>query len=100
LWIVYVVWAAALRGETPKCGAGLYRVRSFGSKSKNHTAHNQNRKAHRNGLKRPTTQRYMSTKGVDAKFMKNLRYAKSGTRRKAIAEGILTADGKKVKGKK
>nr|ACV20960.1 large subunit ribosomal protein 29 [Diplogastrellus gracilis] len=46
------------------------------AKSKNHTSHNQNRKDHRNGIKRPQKQRYMSMKGVDAKFLKNLRFAK------------------------
>jgi len=62
------------------------------SKSKNHTAKNQNRKAHRNGLKRPKTHRYQSMKGVSIKFMRNLRFAKQGSRRvrmeaKAAAEG-------------
>ncbi|KAH3670706.1 hypothetical protein OGAPHI_001221 [Ogataea philodendri] len=37
------------------------------AKSKNHTAHNQTRKAHRNGIKKPKTYRYPSLKGVDAK---------------------------------
>lgn len=46
------------------------------SKSKNHTAKNQNRKAHRNGLKRPKTHRHQSMKGVSMKFMRNLRFAK------------------------
>nr|CAG8644209.1 9434_t:CDS:2 [Entrophospora candida] len=34
------------------------------AKSKNHTNHNQNRKAHRNGIKKPKTYRYPSLKGV------------------------------------
>lgn len=38
------------------------------AKSKNHTAHNQTRKAHRNGIKKPKTYKYPSLKGVDAKF--------------------------------
>nr|ACV20958.1 large subunit ribosomal protein 29 [Acrostichus sp. RS5083] len=46
------------------------------AKSKNHTSHNQNRKDHRNGIHKPAKQRYMSMKGVDAKFIKNLRFAK------------------------
>jgi len=29
----------------------------------NHTAHNQSFKAHRNGIKKPTKQRYSSRKG-------------------------------------
>ncbi|XP_031698561.1 large ribosomal subunit protein eL29 [Anarrhichthys ocellatus] len=34
------------------------------AKSKNHTTHNQSRKAHRNGIKKPRSQRYESLKGV------------------------------------
>eukprot|EP00039_Didymoeca_costata_P017933 m.331423 g.331423 ORF g.331423 m.331423 type:complete len:62 (-) comp16724_c0_seq1:105-290(-) len=51
------------------------------SKSKNHTAHNQNYKAHRNGLKKPRSSRYRSMKGVDPKYMRNLRFSKAGTRK-------------------
>nr|ACV20955.1 large subunit ribosomal protein 29 [Myctolaimus sp. RS5442] len=46
------------------------------AKSKNHTNHNQNRKDHRNGIHKQRKQRYMSMKGVDPKFLKNLRFAK------------------------
>jgi large subunit ribosomal protein L29e len=45
------------------------------AKSKNHTNHNQNRKAHRNGIAKPKRQRYSSLKGVDAKFLRNRRRA-------------------------
>ena len=45
------------------------------AKSKNHTAHNQTKKAHRNGIKKPKRQRYSSTKGMDAKFLRNQRRA-------------------------
>jgi hypothetical protein len=34
------------------------------AKSKNHTAHNQTYKAHKNGIKKPRKQRYSSRKGV------------------------------------
>jgi large subunit ribosomal protein L29e len=34
------------------------------AKSKNHTAHNQSYKAHRNGIKKPKRHRQTSTKGV------------------------------------
>ncbi|KAH9913057.1 large subunit ribosomal protein 29 [Fomitopsis serialis] len=34
------------------------------AKSKNHTNHNQSRKAHRNGIKTPTSHRTRSMKGV------------------------------------
>lgn len=36
------------------------------AKSKNHTAHNQTYKAHRNGIKKPKTYKYKSRKGVRA----------------------------------
>lgn len=55
------------------------------SKSKNHTNHNQNKKAHRNGIKKPHTFRYPSMRGVDAKFRRNHRWALRGTA-KALAE--------------
>jgi large subunit ribosomal protein L29e len=34
------------------------------AKSKNHTAHNQSYKAHRNGIKKPKRNKYSSRKGV------------------------------------
>ncbi|XP_037054538.1 60S ribosomal protein L29-like [Peromyscus leucopus] len=46
------------------------------AKSKNHTTHNQSRKWHRNGIKKPGSQRYQSLKGVDPKFLRNMRFAK------------------------
>jgi len=46
------------------------------AKRKNHTAHNQSRKAHRNGIKRPLSQKYRSLDGMDPKLLRNLRYAK------------------------
>uniref|UniRef100_A0A8C0MBU7 60S ribosomal protein L29 n=1 Tax=Canis lupus familiaris TaxID=9615 RepID=A0A8C0MBU7_CANLF len=46
------------------------------AKSKNHTTHNQSRKWHRNGIKKPWSQRYESLKGVDLKFLRNMRFAK------------------------
>ncbi|XP_045149856.1 60S ribosomal protein L29-like [Echinops telfairi] len=46
------------------------------AKSKNHTTHNQSRKWHRNGIKKPWSQRYESLKGVDPMFLRNLLFAK------------------------
>ncbi|XP_048192753.1 60S ribosomal protein L29-like [Perognathus longimembris pacificus] len=46
------------------------------AKSKNHTTHNQSRKWHRNGIKKPRSQRYKSLKGVDPKFLRNMPFAK------------------------
>nr|ACV20959.1 large subunit ribosomal protein 29 [Pseudodiplogasteroides sp. SB257] len=56
------------------------------AKSKNHTSHNQNRKDHRNGIKRPRKQRFMSMVGVDAKFLKNLRFAKKHNKKHGKTE--------------
>ncbi|RSH93247.1 60S ribosomal protein L29 [Saitozyma podzolica] len=55
------------------------------AKSKNHTAHNQNKKAHRNGITKVKTNRHKSMKGVDPKFRRNARFAALGTQ-KAVAE--------------
>ncbi|KAJ1332761.1 60S ribosomal protein L29 [Batrachochytrium salamandrivorans] len=49
------------------------------SKSKNHTNHNQNKKAHRNGIKKPKANMHVSLRGVDPKFRRNQRYAKKGS---------------------
>ncbi len=56
------------------------------AKSKNHTAHNQTYKAHRNGIKRPQKQRFRSLKGVDSKFVRNMRFAKKHNKRNAGAK--------------
>ena len=45
------------------------------AKSKNHTAHNQTYKAHRNGIKKPKQHKHKSRKGMDPKFLRNQRYA-------------------------
>ncbi|XP_075849293.1 large ribosomal subunit protein eL29-like [Microcebus murinus] len=47
------------------------------AKSKNHTTHNQAQKWHRNGIKKPRSQRYESLKGVDPKFLGNMCFAKN-----------------------
>ncbi|GFQ01357.1 60S ribosomal protein l29-2 [Phtheirospermum japonicum] len=46
------------------------------AKSKNHTAHNQSHKAHRNGIKKPKRQCNTYTNGMDLKFSRNRRYAR------------------------
>ncbi|CRK25462.1 60S ribosomal protein L29 [Verticillium nonalfalfae] len=51
------------------------------AKSKNSSQHNQSRKAHRNGIKKPKTARYPSLKGTDPKFRRNHRHALHGTAR-------------------
>jgi len=52
------------------------------AKSKNHTNHNQSKKAHRNGIKKPKSAgRTRSLKGVDPKFRRNALYALVGSRK-------------------
>ncbi|VDO18629.1 unnamed protein product [Heligmosomoides polygyrus] len=46
-----------------------------------HDQNHQNRKAHRNGIKKPKKQRFMSMQEVDQKFLKNLRFAKKNNKR-------------------
>ncbi|XP_068598754.1 large ribosomal subunit protein eL29 [Brachionichthys hirsutus] len=63
------------------------------AKSKNHTSHNQSRKAHRNGIKKPKSNRYESLKGVDPKFLKNMRFAKKHNKKgmKALRKAARAA---------
>merc|ERR1712205_61922 len=58
------------------------------AKSKNHTNHNQNRKAHRNGIKKPKEYKYKSTKGMEIKFRRNQRYAKKMHEQKSELKNI------------
>ncbi|XP_062197418.1 large ribosomal subunit protein eL29z-like [Phragmites australis] len=51
------------------------------AKSKNHTVHNLSRKAHKNGIKKAKRHRQTSTKGMDPKFLKNLRYSRKHNKR-------------------
>ncbi|KAJ9488134.1 hypothetical protein VN97_g5162 [Penicillium thymicola] len=53
--------------------------------SKNASQHHRSQKAHRNGIKKPKTNRYPSLKGVDPKFRRNNRHALHGTM-KALKE--------------
>ncbi|KAH9048972.1 ribosomal L29e protein family-domain-containing protein [Lactarius hengduanensis] len=57
------------------------------AKSKNHTNHNQTRKAHRNGIKKPKSAgRTRSSKGVDPKFRRNALYALTGSRKARLEQ--------------
>ena len=55
------------------------------AKSKNHTAHNQNKKAHRLGIKKTQRTKYQSLKCVDPKFLRNRKRALQGTIKKLAA---------------
>ena len=46
------------------------------AKSKNHTNHNQNYKAHRNGIHNVKRTMYLSTRGVNQKLVRNTRFAR------------------------
>ncbi|KAL6339568.1 hypothetical protein AAG906_034653 [Vitis piasezkii] len=59
------------------------------AKSKNHTAHNQSYKAHKNGIKKPRKHRHTSTKGMDPKFLRNQRYARKHNKK---SEGSATEE--------
>uniref|UniRef100_A0A8C7MLW2 60S ribosomal protein L29 n=1 Tax=Oncorhynchus kisutch TaxID=8019 RepID=A0A8C7MLW2_ONCKI len=54
--------------------------------AKNHTTH-KSRMAHRNGIKKPRSNRYESMKGVVTKFMKNM----PNTAAKKIADAAPTS---------
>ena len=45
-------------------------------KSKNTCAHNNKAKAYRNGIKKAKRTKFTSTKGMDPKFLRNMRFAK------------------------
>jgi len=55
---------------------------------KNHTAHNQNRKAHRNGILKSPRTYYSSTKGMDPKFLRNQRFAKKKSPKPCVQRKI------------
>jgi len=55
------------------------------AKSKNHTNHNQNKKAHRNGIKKPKKTSKRSLKGVDPKFRRNAKFALAGSIKARLA---------------
>ncbi|CAA3000782.1 60S ribosomal L29-1 [Olea europaea subsp. europaea] len=63
------------------------RRREEMAKSKNHTAHNQSHKAHKNGIKKPKRQRHTSTKGMDPKFLRNQRYARKHNKKSGESAG-------------
>ncbi|KAI9694220.1 MAG: 60S ribosomal protein L29 [Bogoriella megaspora] len=69
----------------------LLRAQKFAAmaKSKNSSQHNQAKKNHKNGIKKPKTHRYPSLKGTDPKFRRNHRHALHGTMRalKEVKEG-------------
>ena len=57
------------------------------AKSKNHTNHNQNQKAHKNGIKKSRAPRKAGFKGMDPKFLRNQRHAFNGMVKKQKVSG-------------
>lgn len=55
------------------------------AKRKNHSNKNQNRKHHRNSIKRPPKHKLIDTPGVNDKLLKNLYYSRLGNKR--VLEG-------------
>ncbi|XP_049290500.1 60S ribosomal protein L29 [Anopheles funestus] len=65
------------------------------AKSKNHTNHNQNQKAHKNGIKKPKRKRHESKRGMCQKFLRNLRYSKKAN--VSHEESLKRAEERKAK---
>ena len=56
-------------------------------KQKLHTARNQTFKAHRNaGLRKKKKERFIATKGMDPKYLRNLRFSKKHNKKVAKKE--------------
>ena len=51
---------------------------------KNTCAHNNSAKAHRRGIKKKARTLYVSTKGMDPKFLRNQKYAKRYNKSKRV----------------
>ena len=63
------------------------------AKSKNHTAHNQTRKNHRNPTRKPSTKQKLKLKGMDPNFVRNMKFAKKHNLNKhQIAKKAAKAD--------
>ncbi|XP_042780704.1 60S ribosomal protein L29-like [Panthera leo] len=52
------------------------------AKSKNHATHNQLQTRHRNGTKKPQSQKYESLRGRELKFLKNMRFAEKHSKKR------------------
>ena len=55
-----------------------------GSQQKNTCAHNNTHKAHANGIKKKKRTKYVSTKGMDPKFLRNQKFAKKYNGKKRV----------------
>eukprot|EP00550_Attheya_septentrionalis_P009633 CAMPEP_0198289130 /NCGR_PEP_ID=MMETSP1449-20131203/7433_1 /TAXON_ID=420275 /ORGANISM="Attheya septentrionalis, Strain CCMP2084" /LENGTH=59 /DNA_ID=CAMNT_0043987413 /DNA_START=40 /DNA_END=219 /DNA_ORIENTATION=- len=55
-------------------------------KSKNTCAHNNTHKAHANGIKKAKRTKYVSTRGMDPKFLRNQKFAKKYNKNKRVVK--------------
>ncbi|KAK4146200.1 peroxisomal carrier [Dichotomopilus funicola] len=85
MFILFVRYLQAMRSRRLGRTTDLAAAAKLVAPSKNSSQHNQSRKAHRNGIKKPKTQRYPSLNGTDPKFRRNHRHALHGTA-KALKE--------------
>lgn len=53
---------------------------------KNTCAHNNTTKAHANGIKKVKRTKYVSTRGMDPKFLRNQKFAKKYNKAKRVVE--------------
>lgn len=91
VYLILMSWMFCSGNSGLKLGVGLVLDRRSKmseqleemAKSKNHTAHNQSYKAHKNGIKKPKRHRHTSTKGMDPKFLRNQRYARKHNKKGA-----------------
>ena len=54
--------------------------------SKNTCAHNNSAKNHRNGIKKKKRTKYVSTRGMDPKFLRNQKFCKKYNNAKRVVE--------------
>ncbi|VDN08330.1 unnamed protein product, partial [Thelazia callipaeda] len=74
IWLQYL----PLLCNTDKIKIKLFNVRNY---YLHFRKIHKDRKDHRNGIKRPKKHRFMSMKGVEQKFLRNLRFAKKHNKR-------------------
>lgn len=53
---------------------------------KNTCAHNNTHKAHANGIKKKKRTKYVSTRGMDPKFLRNQKFSKKYNKSKRVVE--------------
>lgn len=62
----------------------LSLIPSLESQQKNTCAHNNTHKAHANGIKKKKRTKYVSTQGMDPKFLRNQKFCKKYNKAKRV----------------